>query len=80
MTVAAAQVRVHNNNLWLGRDGQPRGGRSDATIVDAPATIHAPKLILWAAAEAFKAAAIVLVNQQCASVSAVLNPPVAEPQ
>ena len=36
----------------------------DATIVDAPWIAHAPKLILWAAAEAFKATATVIIIQQ----------------
>ena len=58
------QVRVHNLNLWLDRDGQPRGGRMDATIVDAPWVVHAPKVLLWAAAEAFKAAAIAIILQR----------------
>ena len=58
------QVRVHNINLWLDRDGQPRGGRMDATIVDAPWITHAPKVILWAAAEAFKATATVIIIQR----------------
>ncbi len=64
----AVQVRVHNHNLWLDKDGQSRAGRSDATIVDAPWIIHAPKLLLWAAAEAFKATAIVIIVRKCASL------------
>ena len=52
---------MHNLNLWLDKDGQPRGGRKDATIIDAPWIVHAPKLLLWAAAEAFKAAATVII-------------------
>ena len=62
------QVRVHNINLWLGKDGQPRSDRADATVIDASWAVHAPKLLLWAAAEAFKATAIVVINRRCVSV------------
>ena len=62
---------MHNINLWLGKDGQPRGGRADATLVDAPWAAHAPKLLLWAAAEAFKATAIVVIIRKCASAGSL---------
>lgn len=55
------QVRVHNLNLWLDREGNPKGDRADATLLDAPWSVHAPKLILWAGAEALKATSVHLV-------------------
>ena len=58
------QVRVHNINLWLDKDGQPRGGRMDATIIDAPWIVHTPKLLLWVAGEAFKAVAITVILRE----------------
>ncbi len=58
------QVRAHNLNLWLDKEGTPKGERSDATVVDAPWWVHAPKLILWAGAEAFKATSVYLVLQR----------------
>ncbi len=58
---------MHNINLWLDPYGQPRGDRPDATLVDAPWIVHAPKLILWAGAEAFKATAVVITLRRCAS-------------
>ncbi|KAK9907744.1 hypothetical protein WJX75_009081 [Coccomyxa subellipsoidea] len=54
-------VRVHNLNLWLDREGNPKGDRADATLLDAPWSVHAPKLILWAGAEALKATSVHLV-------------------
>ena len=55
------QVRAHNLNLWLDKRGNPKGERSDATVVDASWWVHAPKLILWAGAEALKATSVHLV-------------------
>lgn len=55
------QVRVHNLNLWLDGEGNPKGDRADATLLDAPWSVHAPKLILWAGAEALKATSVHLV-------------------
>lgn len=62
--VVCAQVRVHNLNLWLDKDGNAKGDRADATILDAPWTAHAPLLILWAGAEALKASSVHLVTRR----------------
>ncbi len=50
-----AQVRAHNLNMWQDRQGNPKGDRADATVLDAPWSIHAPKLVLWATVEILKA-------------------------
>jgi len=54
-----AQVRSHNVNLWLDREGNPIGGRKDAALLDAPWSVHAPLLLPWAAVEAMKAAQVI---------------------
>ena len=56
-----AQVRAHNHVLWVDKQGFPKGARTDSSIIDAPWTIHLPKICLWAAAEVVKATAIVLI-------------------
>ncbi len=63
------QVRVHNLNLWLDREGNPKGDRADATLLDAPWAVHTPKLILWAGAEALKATSVHLVLNRCVLLS-----------
>ncbi|CAL8470482.1 g10024 [Coccomyxa elongata] len=67
-------VRAHNLNLWLDKEGTPKGERSDATVVDAPWWVHAPKLILWAGAEAFKATSVYLVLQRKQLVAPYMPP------
>ncbi|KAK9814642.1 hypothetical protein WJX72_009144 [[Myrmecia] bisecta] len=39
-------VMASNSQPWLDKEGNPIG-RPDATLTDAPITVHAPKLILW---------------------------------
>jgi hypothetical protein len=68
------QVRVHNLNLWLDREGNPKGDRADATLLDAPWSVHAPKLILWAGAEALKATSVHLVLNRLALLPFALLP------
>ncbi|KAK9814194.1 hypothetical protein WJX72_002000 [[Myrmecia] bisecta] len=43
-------ITASNTTPWLDRQGKPRG-RSDATLADAPVTVHTPKLMLWTAYE-----------------------------
>jgi hypothetical protein len=54
--------------MWVDRFGNSKGDRSDAAMVDAPWAVHLPKMVLWAAAEGVKAAAVVLVLQRCAGL------------
>ena len=63
-----AQIRVHNLNLWMDKDGNPKGSRPDAALMDAPWVVHLPKLILWFAAEALKAATITLLINRSGSL------------
>ncbi|BDA50387.1 probable lipase at C-terminar half [Coccomyxa sp. Obi] len=44
-------VRAHNLNMWQDRHGNPKGGCTDATLLDAPWSIHVPKLGLWTTVE-----------------------------
>ena len=55
------QVRAHNHNLWVDKQGNPKAARTDSSIIDAPWTVHLPKICLWAAAEADKATAVILL-------------------
>ncbi len=55
-----SQVRAHNLNMWQDRHGNPKGDRTDATLLDAPWSIHAPKLLLWVTVEIVKAAQTVM--------------------
>ncbi len=48
------QVRAHNLTPWLDKEGNPKAksAGSASLVLDAPWTVHLPKMVLWVVTEA----------------------------